>query len=281
MKCERFRERIALAAGGDLAVSDRSVVERHIQQCDDCSSLYASLCSNRSILSRADERAVTPAALAELRHSVAAKVAKPEKVLGFRIRLERLLLAGLRSPRYATAGIVLLVSASFVLSGQLRSANPEAAAPLVVLEGGDTLSKPEGYKEWVFAGSLLAPEHGESTGSDGSLFHNVYIHPGAYREYARTGTFPEGTVMILESARSESGTHGAYAGGLVTLQASVKDSRFEGGWGYFDFGASTGTSSAKVLPPSAGCLGCHSRHGRKDHVFTQFYPVLGAVWGVL
>lgn len=61
------------------------------------------------------------------------------------------------------------------------------------------------------------------------------------------------------------------------LLASVKDdTRFDGGWGFFDFTALDGTvmSKAEALPESSGCRACHRQHGETDHVFTQFYPIL-------
>jgi cytochrome P460 len=95
--------------------------------------------------------------------------------------------------------------------------------------------------------------------------HNVYINPDAYREYSKSGKFPEGTILVQEMVATE------------VVKASVKDSgRFEGGWGYFDFSEGTGAlkSEAEPLPQTAGCLSCHQEKAATDHVFTQFYPVL-------
>ena len=70
--------------------------------------------------------------------------------------------------------------------------------------------------------------------------HNVYINPAAYREFARTGKFLEGTVMAMELAaaevKREPGLQGSFEKEFIGLEVSVKDSsRFEGGWAYFNF----------------------------------------------
>ena len=111
------------------------------------------------------------------------------------------------------------------------------------------------------------------------MYHNVYINPSSYREYARTGKFPDGTMMVLELARSESkkepGLQGSYAKEFVALEASVKDStKFEGGWGYFRFTDDQGKPKANATAEQGDCRSCHQDRAETDHVFTQFYPVL-------
>ena len=113
-------------------------------------------------------------------------------------------------------------------------------------------------------------------------YKHVYINPAAYREFTRTGKFPEGTVMVLEVARAavknEPGLQGSYAGEYIALEASVKDgNRFPGGWAYFGFTDMAGKALAKARPfPDSACLSCHQNKASTDHVFTQFYPVLNA-----
>ena len=136
-----------------------------------------------------------------------------------------------------------------------------------VFENSDTLRFPEEYRNWIFVGTSTQLSHSVSAAAKagGEAAQNVYINPGAYREYRRTGVFPEGTVMVLESAKE-----------ALALTASVKDRRFNDGWGYFRLSDDDGrvTAKAQVLPESAGCLGCHRDRAATDHVFTQFYPVL-------
>ena len=94
--------------------------------------------------------------------------------------------------------------------------------------------------------------------------------------------------MVLEMASAETkqdaGLQGSYEKDFIALEASVKDSgRFEGGWGYFGFTGTDGKPKAKAQPFSdeAGCRKCHEEQAAKDHVFTQFYPVLRSVGAIL
>jgi hypothetical protein len=113
------------------------------------------------------------------------------------------------------------------------------------------------------------------------MYHNVYINPSAYREYARSGKFPDGTVMVLEMFSAETkkdpGLQGSFQKDSMALEMSVKDSsRFDGGWGFYSFTDEAGKakSQAEALPQTAGCLSCHREKAATDHVFTQFYPTL-------
>jgi hypothetical protein len=118
----------------------------------------------------------------------------------------------------------------------------------------------------------------------GDVYHNVYITPNAYREFARTGKFPEGTMLAMELASSdtkrEPGLQGSFEKELIGLEVSVKDSsRFESGWAYFNFSNGMGSpykEKAEPFPASAGCVSCHKQNAETDNVFTQFYPVLRA-----
>src|SRR5262249_49842011 len=76
--------------------------------------------------------------------------------------------------------------------------------PVAQFEGKDTLLRPEGYREWVFVGSSLGLRYEEGKKQPEQLeYKNVYIDPAAYRAYKETGAFPQGTVLILETAAGE------------------------------------------------------------------------------
>jgi len=160
-----------------------------------------------------------------------------------------------------------------------------------VFEGKNTLLRPVNYREWVFVGSSRGlsyatnpPAQNQTAGGMGEMYHNVYINPTAYREFSKTGKFPEGTVLAMEMAsadtKREPGLQGSFEKEFVGLEVSVKDSkRFEGGWAYFNFSNGMGSSyrdKAEPFPASAGCVSCHKQNAETDNVFTQFYPVLRA-----
>jgi hypothetical protein len=162
-----------------------------------------------------------------------------------------------------------------------------ADKPAAVFEGRETLVRPEGYRQWVFVGSSIGLRYNrepEKPSADHSQhFNNIYVNPTAFREFARTGKFPEGTVFILEGAsaetKAEPGLQGSYQKDFTALEAAVKDKkRFGDGWAYFSFDDGKDKRKDKATPfPRSACFDCHHQKAATDHVFTQFYPVLRAL----
>src|SRR5262249_55002416 len=81
-------------------------------------------------------------------------------------------------------------------------------------------------------------------------YHNVYIEPGSYEIYRKTGEFADGTIFFKElqltlgpsenpdGSRTEPSGRGYFPGAFNGADVTVKDSkRFAdtGGWGYFNF----------------------------------------------
>src|SRR5262245_59914146 len=133
-------------------------------------------------------------------------------------------------------------------------------APGPKFEGKTTLLRPQNYREWVFVGSSRGLSYAQNppaqapAGGMGEMYHNVYITPNAYREFAKTGKFPEGTVLAMEMASAETkrepGLQGSFEKEFVGLEVSVKDSsRFEGGWAYFNFSNGMGSSYKATAEP--------------------------------
>ena len=177
--------------------------------------------------------------------------------------------------------LIALAGLSAVFPSSLASG---ADKPAAVFDGKDTLLRPDGYREWVFVGSSLGLRYDQNaekgSTNDATRFNNVYLNPTAYREFSRTGKFPDGTVFLLEIAsaemKKEPGLQGSFQKEFVALEAAVKDrQRFEGGWAYFSFDDKSGKRKDKARPlPNASCYDCHHQKAATDHVFTQFYPVL-------
>ncbi len=153
----------------------------------------------------------------------------------------------------------------------------------------DQLILPEGYREWVYLGSPLTP-HALNDGAAGfPEFHNVYVQPEAFREYRKTGVFPEGTIMLKELQLTQPGTEedgsrfevsgrGYFPGAFNGVDASVKDSkRFPDAqnWGYFNFGHHAPPYAASApAAPVAACAQCHIDNADEDMVFSRFYAPL-------
>lgn len=147
---------------------------------------------------------------------------------------------------------------------------------------------PKNFERWVYVGSPLTPNALNGGEAPFPEFHNVYIEPGAYDEYQRTGVFPEGTIMFKElqrvseaefpdGSRTERSGRGYFPGALNGADVTVKDStRFAdtGGWGYFNFNHSEPKALTAAPKPREECAFCHIENAKKDSVWTQFYPRL-------
>ena len=64
-------------------------------------------------------------------------------------------------------------------------------------ESGD-LMLPKNFNEWVYVCSPLTPNALNGSKANFPEFHNVYIEPGSYEIYKKTGEFPEGTIFFKE-----------------------------------------------------------------------------------
>jgi hypothetical protein len=141
---------------------------------------------------------------------------------------------------------------------------------------GTTLARPSEYREWVFLSSGLGMTYQSGAAAAAtSTFGNVFVNPSAYRNFMRTGAWPNGTIFVLELRRSSSdgsiNRAGRYQTQLVGLEAEVKDSRFPGGWAFYALG---NDQTSPPLAAAAPCIECHTRHGAVEQTFVQFYPTL-------
>ena len=149
---------------------------------------------------------------------------------------------------------------------------------------------PTGYREWVFIGSPLTPNALNGGKASFPEFHNVYVERRNFDAYQKTGTFPEGTVLVKElvllqkptfpdgSQQAPSG-RGYFQGAFNGMDVSVKDTKKfakTNGWGYFTFGHHAEPYETTAAESSAAeCAGCHIANVAKtDMTYVQFYPVL-------
>jgi hypothetical protein len=177
----------------------------------------------------------------------------------------------------------LMAAASWSLS---LAAQSRSTAP--AYSGNGQLVRPLDYREWVFVTSGLGMTYGpaqdaQRTGAQAppQMFDNVFVTPAAYREFMRSGKWPDKTMFILEIRRGETNVSinngGKTQGPVVAMEAAVKDTqRFpDGGWGYFAFDSPQGlTETAAPLPKDAACYACHKNNTAVENTFVQFYPTL-------
>jgi cytochrome P460 len=168
--------------------------------------------------------------------------------------------------------MALLVGAGALASAE-RMAGPEFTQD-------NQLLRPANYHEWTFVGSSLGMSYDKGQADYAPEFHNIYIQPEAYRQFARTGKFPDKTMLVMEIRSAGSNVsinkQGHFEDRLRGIDAAVKDeARFPEKWAYFSFMEDGGQTPDQAKPfAKEACWKCHHQHGAVDNVFVQFYPVL-------
>jgi tetratricopeptide (TPR) repeat protein len=141
------------------------------------------------------------------------------------------------------------------------------------------LMRPTGYREWVFLSSGLGMNYAAGGPSGANQFPpqftNVFVQPEAYRQFKRTGHWPDKTIFALEiyspATHGSINKQGHFQDSFSGLEAEVKDSTLDGGWAYYGFGTDGQTADAN---PKEGCFNCHENNAAVEHSFVQFYPDL-------
>jgi Cytochrome P460 len=130
---------------------------------------------------------------------------------------------------------------------------------------------PDGYRSWQHVKSVVVdPERNPLASEGGKIFH-FYANPQAVEGY-RTGTFPNGSVLVRETLRTivvESDSKSALTEGeRSALDVMMKDDRLyqeTGGWGFETFDSKNARLAEK---DRAQCYTCHSKQKDHDLVFT-------------
>ena len=150
---------------------------------------------------------------------------------------------------------------------------------------------PKNFHEWVYVGSPLTPNVLNGGHANFPEYHNVYIEPGSYDVYRKTGVFPEGTIMMKElqltqpatnkdGSRTEPSGTGYFPGKFNGADVSVKDTiRYaaSSGWGYYNFNHHEPKALTAKLKSRSECAYCHIASAKRDNVWTQFYALLDDV----
>ena len=62
---------------------------------------------------------------------------------------------------------------------------------------------PKNWRSWVYVGSPLTRDALNNGMAGFPEYYNVYIEPGSYEIYKKTGEFPEGTIFFKELQRAK------------------------------------------------------------------------------
>lgn len=192
------------------------------------------------------------------------------------------------------AGAIAVATAAVIFTGLPRA--QETAVRKAEFNADGSVKIPEDWRQWTFIGTPLTPNALNDGSAPFPEFHNVYIEPGAYAHFAKTGEFPDGTQiakglvlirskdkgkMYKDGSTDEVSGRGYFQGEFHGLELAYKDrARYPdepGGWTYFSFGHKAPPYEAAAKPfASDKCSACHEASAATDFVFTQFYPVLRA-----
>src|SRR5262245_60718028 len=155
----------------------------------------------------------------------------------------------MRRPLLITLAGLMFIAATPGMVGT-RGIAAEASGSTAVFDSNGRLKRPTGYRRWIFLGVPLTP-NGLNDGKAGfPEYHHVYVEERNLDAYLKTGSFPEGTVIVKEltrvldptfpdGSRTEPSGRGFFNGAFNGMDVTVKDSkRFAktNGWGFFNFG---------------------------------------------
>jgi len=173
-------------------------------------------------------------------------------------------------------GAVVLATAGLLAARAI--AQPEESAARFDAEGH--MLFPADYREWVF----VTTGHGMSYNPQANAaadppFDNVFVNRAAYRSFLQNGTWPEGTVLVLEIRSGIS--HGSILrggsfqqGAPMGIEVHTKDTARFGGDGWAFFGFNPAGQPSTMIPREANCYSCHEATTAVDRTFVQFYPTL-------
>ena len=179
----------------------------------------------------------------------------------------------------ALIGIITVLFAAAVLSaassGEPATAavQPEGAAKAVMprYDAQGQLILPQDWRRWVFAGSSLGLSYAQGGPATAGMemFHETLMEPTAYQHFVNTGTFREGTMLVLVLHGTGEGVlparRGRFAAELHGVEMAVKDStRRPEGWAYYNFGGMSGIRNTAQAMPKESCYSCHVEHATRE-----------------
>jgi Cytochrome P460 len=164
---------------------------------------------------------------------------------------------------------------SSVIPAASQSGGSSSSVPTYTEDG--KLLFPAKYREWIYLSSGVDMSYSPNGMKGHSMFDNVFVNAEAYKAFTEHGTWPDKTMLVLETrvaATNDSINKSGHfqTAELMGREVHVKDeARFSGKWAFFGFDQS---DSAKMVPHEAACYACHEKHGAVDTTFVQFYPTL-------
>jgi tetratricopeptide (TPR) repeat protein len=171
--------------------------------------------------------------------------------------------------------IAVALAVAFVIDLRVRAADDGVNVPKYTKDG--KLMRPN-YREWIYLSSGLGMNYGPTAAgaSAAPAFTNVFVNPESYREFQKTGKWPDKTMFALEiygsATHSSPNKQGHFQDSHMGLEFNVKDSAFPEGWRFFNFDGESREGTA--IPKEAACMTCHTKSAAVENSFGQFYPTV-------
>ena len=127
---------------------------------------------------------------------------------------------------------------------------------------------PSNYRNWV----ALAPKAlGMPKHSNKRVVSKLYVDPSSYEQFAKTGSWPNKTVIVMELLTNKAPVKGQC--NVMGLEAAVKDgASFADPWTYYGIVYSREKEQQTVEP--IACVDCDNP---ADSMLTMAFPTLRAV----
>ena len=150
------------------------------------------------------------------------------------------------------------------LVGTAYAASPEKSS----------VAYPTGYRKWALVKSMVIYSDKHPLFAEFGGLHHVYANAEAMRALVKGGTFPDGSVLVLDlhEAKDE---NGAWVEGSRKLVAVMEKDRARfkatGGWGFEAFKGDS-QMERTVTDATAQCFSCHQRQKDNDFVYSGYLP---------
>jgi hypothetical protein len=133
-----------------------------------------------------------------------------------------------------------------------------------------TVPYPDGYRDWHHVSTTVIQAGHPFYAVLGGINH-TYANPLALEGY-RSGTFPDGAVLVYDTLEARDADHALTEGSRKMLGVMVKDAKryaATAGWSFENFEAGDRSRALVGDKAASACLACHSRPGTRDHVYTR------------
>ena len=93
-----------------------------------------------------------------------------------------------------------------LVNNEIGTVQPIAALAAPLYTADNKMTVPEDYRSWVFLTSSLDLNYNTAATPGHHMLDNVFVNPQAYAAFLKTGTWPEGAILIKENRKLVTGS---------------------------------------------------------------------------